>query len=287
MKTKIATLGASFSLLSLLALTGVAWGLPDVETHSRQGWVHADPSKDPAQNPTLDLLKKVEFLQQEVQDLRGKVEEQAYQLGQLKDNQKKLYLDLDKRLQDGSPKTSAASTPASTGITIDSSEMAFPEPKAPENNSQGNGLGPSIPAPSTLGMASQNEALAEEKAYHQAYHLVQNKDYEGAKNAFRSLVKTFPSGKYTPNAHYWLGEIYMAKGDLSLAFDSFDSVYRHYPQHPKAADALLKLGYVEYAKGQWKRSQELLSQVKNQFPGSTSAQLADARLQRMHKEGHL
>lgn len=282
MKTKIDNLGRSCCVLSLLFITGIAFALPAVESHSGSGWINAAPSSDPANNPTLDLLRKVEFLQQEVQELRGKVEEQNYQISQLSNNQKKLYLDLDQRLQNGSSKATAAST----GITIDSTEMTMPAASKPEVSHSVNPVNFPVSSP-TLGTMSQDEALAEEKAYQHAYHLVQNKDYEGAKQAFRSLVKSFPEGKYAPNAHYWLGEIYMAKGDLNLAFESFDSVFKHYPQHPKAADSLLKLGYVEYAKGQWKRSQELLSQVKSQFPGSTSAQLADARLQRMHKEGHL
>jgi tol-pal system protein YbgF len=264
MKIKIANLGKSFCGLSLLFVTGMAFALPEVESHTRSGWVNASPSGDPDENPTLDLLRKVEFLQQEVQELRGKVEEQNYQISQLKDNQKKLHVD---------PAQSPVGVSSeSSGVTIDSSDMPL-HPAGPVNSS-------------TLG-AAHDVGMAEEKAYQQAYHLLQNKNFNDAQLAFKSLIKSFPTGKYIPNAHYWLGEIYMAKGDLSLAYESFDSVYKLYPQHPKAADCLLKLGYVEYAKGQWKRSQELLAQVKNQFPGSTSAQLADARLQRMHKEGHL
>src|SRR4029079_6516540 len=107
--------------------------------------------------------------------------------------------------------------------------------------------------------ASPQEKALEEKAYQNAYHLIQNKDYDKAMISLKSLVKSFPQGKYVPNAQYWLGEIYLSKGDLELAATAFDTVYHQYPQHPKAADSLLKLGYVEYAKGEWKRSQALLA----------------------------
>lgn len=251
MKTKITSLRLSCLALSLLGLTGVAFAVAEVESHAQSGWIQGSPSGMPAENPTLDLLRKVEFLQQEVQELRGKVEEQSYQLNKLKETESK---------------TKENAAPAS-GISVESA--------APM----------SLPIP--VEAVSQDQALAEEKAYQYAYHLIQSKDYNGATLAFKSLIKTFPEGKYIPNAHYWLGEIYMTKGDLQLAYEAFDSVFKQYPEHPKAADSLLKLGYVEYAKGQWKRSQALLQQVKSQFPGSTSAQLAEAKLQSMHKEGNL
>lgn len=236
-------------MLSLLGTTEVAFALAEVETHSHSGWVQGGPSGNPAENATLELMRKVENLQQEIQELRGKLEEQTYQLGQLK--------------KTGQPAPTISDEP------VPASSEAMPL------------------SPMGAVVNSHDMALAEEKAYQQAYHFVQNKDYNGATLAFKSLIKSFPEGKYTPNAHYWLGEIYMTKGDLQLAYDAFDSVFKKYPDHPKAADSLLKLGYVEYAKGQWKRSQALLMQVKSQFPGSTSAQLADAKLQSMHKEGNI
>lgn len=252
MKTKIAVLRGSCLALSL-CITGVAFAVAEVESHSHAGWVQGSSSAgDPAQNQSLDLLQKIEFLQREMQELRGKVEEQSYQLSQLK----KMV----------SP---AAQVPA-------------PPPAQPIEQQQQ----PAAEMPFSSSMPHQDQALAEEKAYQHAYRLIQNKDYQGATLAFKSMIKTFPEGKYLPNGYYWLGEIYMAKGDLQLAYEAFDSVYKKFPDHPKAADSLLKLGYVEYAKGQWKRSQELLMQVKNQFPGSTSAQLAEAKLQLIQKEAN-
>jgi tol-pal system protein YbgF len=250
-------------ILTLPLFSGVVWAMADVETRSQPGGAFQEASDE--QNSGLELLKKMEFLQREVQELRGKVEEQNYQLQQLQDHQKKLYLDLDKRLREGSPSNISQVAPAATGITLD--------------------IGDEVPTAASI--APPGAIEGEEKAYQKAYQLVQNKDYDGALLAFNSVVTQFPQGKYFPNSQYWLGEIYLIKRSLDLASLAFTTVYKNYPAHPKAADSLLKLGYVEYAKGQWKQSQTLLEQVKTQFPGSTSAQLADARIQKMHHEGHL
>ncbi len=265
MKIKIMISRKLSNILAILSLcnAGVVWSLPEVESRTQvtqeQGFVEMTPAESSA---PLDMTQKMELLQQEVQELRGKVEEQNYQLQQMQAQQKKLYLDLEHRMRDGS----SAKASNTTGITIEPDAQVTPDAK-----------------PELL----HDESAAEEKAYQKAYHLVQNKKYDEALLAFKSLIKSFPEGKYAPNAHYWCGEIQLIHEDLELAARSFEIVHQNYPQHPKAADSLLKLGYVEYAKGQWKQSQALFTQVKNQFPGTTSAQLADARLQKMQEEGHL
>ncbi len=257
-------------MLTLLSSVAGAWPAADVESRSNWDNENGMSGNRGAERSALDMMKKMEFLQQEVQELRGKVEEQSYQLQQLQEHQKKLYMDLDRRISAGGPAKSGGVSSAPLSLDDDKSPTAnqsFTQEAASLNVSQ--------------------DIQAEENAYQSAYRLVQSKDYEGALGGFSSLIRSFPTGKYVPNAHYWMGEIYLTKGELDSAFASFDHVYRDYPQHPKAADSLLKLGYVAYAKGQWQRSNELLKQVKSQYPGSTSAQLADLRLDKMRQEGHL
>jgi tol-pal system protein YbgF len=206
-----------------------------------------------------------------VQELRGKVEEQGYQVQQLQDHQKKLYIDLDKRLREGGAvKQLSSATNAGTGAPRDEQVIVTDEPDTP----------------AAVPVTASNEPMeSEEKLYQKAYQLIQSKDYDNGIKAFQTLIANYPQGKYIPNANYWLGEVYLIKGNLQLAQTAFTNVYRNHPQHPKAGDCLLKLGYIEYSKGHFQQAEELLIKVKNQFPGSTSAQLADARLHKMRLEG--
>lgn len=270
MKTKTSCLNwiacIAVAMLALLSSVAGAWPAADVESRANHNWDSENGMQGNrgAERSALDMMKKMEFLQQEVQELRGKVEEQNYQLQQLQEHQKKLYIDLDRRLREGSPTKTSGASPLSLDEDVQAPSQIVAETAT-----------------------SMSDPQAEEKAYQSAYRFVQSKDYESALAGFKSLVSSFPNGKYVPNANYWLGEIYLVKGELDLSFAAFERVYREHPQHPKAADSLLKLGYVEYAKGQWQRANELLKQVKNQYPGSTSAQLADLRLDKMRQEGHL
>ena len=49
----------------------------------------------------VDLSQRVENLQQEVQELRGQLEEQNYALEQLRQSQRDTYLDLERRMAQG------------------------------------------------------------------------------------------------------------------------------------------------------------------------------------------
>ncbi len=228
-------------------------------------------SLDPS-NPMLSVFKKMDTLMQEVQELRGKLEEQNFAIQNLQQSQKALYSDVDKHVNEVDPaKIGALLAP----ILTQEQPNAIPSAISAFDFSDAQAVVP------------QAEQHQEQEMYQQAYQFIQSKDYDSALMGFKSLVKTYPRGQHAPNANYWMGEIYLVQGELDLAAHAFDEVYQEFPQHPKASDALLKLGYVEYAKGQWIRSRNLLTQVKSQFPSSTSARLADTRLQRMHQEGRI
>ena len=50
---------------------------------------------------------------------------------------------------------------------------------------------------------------------------------------------------------------------------------------------MLKMGYSYYELKDWKAAADLLGQVVTRFPDSTTAGLAQKRLDRMKREGHI
>ena len=73
---------------------------------------------------------------------------------------------------------------------------------------------------------------------------------------------------------------------LQSALGEFEKVVTVYPDSSKVADAKLKMGYIRYELKDWDKARELLNQVVQSYPGSTSARLAQERLERMASEGH-
>ena len=203
---------------------------------------------EPAAAQLGELYYRLQVLQQEVQALRGAVEEQAHQLDRLTKQQQEHYIDLDRRLT--ALRTRGA--PPSAAV-------------------RGTGGFPPLTPP-----VSGDLARSERQAYADAYDLLTGKKYRESATAFDRLVADFPNGQYTPNAFYWLGELHLLLEEIEEARQFFAQVVNLYPAHAKAPDALFKLGAVHDRLGDRERSLEYLNRVIEQYPNSSAAGLARA-----------
>ena len=201
-----------------------------------------------------ELFYQLQVLQQEVQELRGTVEEQDHQLKRLARDQQEQYLDLDRRMQAlraNAPRGTVSTTPADSGT--------------------------GAPGP---GAASASVAVSgnERDAYTAAFNLMKERQFEASANAFNQLVVEFPNGAYTANAFYWLGELYLAEGETEKARQSFMQVISLYPDHQKVPDALYKLGVVYHRLGDLPHAKEYLNRTRSEHPQSSAAGLAQTYL---------
>jgi len=213
--------------------------------------VGAQPvQSQPQGGPNLGLLfSQIQQLQQQVMELNGKLEEQAYELRTLKEQSLQRYVDLDKRLSAGAAAGAAGAGEAAVGST---------EP---------------LPAAvATTGTAPVAAQAGEPEAYRAAYALVQSQRFDQAVTAFQQFQRDYPAGKYAPNAYYWLGELYLVvqPPDLESSRQAFTMLLSQYPDNSKAPDALYKLGKVQYMKGNREKAKEYLDEVISRY-GSTNS----------------
>jgi tol-pal system protein YbgF len=199
-----------------------------------------------------NLLYQLQLLQQEVMMLNGKVEEQAHELRRIKSQYQERYVDLDRRISDLGG--SGASAPAAGAAVAGSAAAATTTT-------------PAISASSTTA-----EQLGEGEAYRAAYALVRGQQWDEAITAFNKFLQDYPGGRYTPNALYWLGELYLVTDPQQLepARQSFMMLLSQYPDNSKVPDALYKLGKVHYQKGNPAKGREYLDRVINEY-GSTNS----------------
>lgn len=97
-------------------------------------------------------------------------------------------------------------------------------------------------------------------------------------SAFSQFVLDFPSGEYTGNAYYWLGEVQVVKANYPEALKAFDTLLNGFPQHRKTPDAKYKLGKVYRELGDRAKAKQILQEVINQYPGTSAAKLAESEL---------
>ena len=232
-------------------------------------------------NANAQIFDLVEMLQQEVQQLRGQVEELNYNLGRLKEDQKQRYLDLDRRivsLSTAAPVTKeprVASLPDQTTqpkIVVRQVKVistAVPIASATET---------STTQTQTLAGQAPNDPEAAKIAYKAAYALIRKRQFDASIVALLAFVKNFPQSDLVGNAYYWLGEVYMVQGDASLAVGSFEYVISKFPQHRKIPDALYKAGVAYQNTGNVDKANQLLQRVLAEYPESSAARLALEKL---------
>ena len=267
----------------------------------------------------IDMLTQLQQLQREVQELRGEVEVQGNQLRQMQEQQRSLYLDIDRRLQQAGGMVPGAAVPitpapgaapatppgaaAVPGAAAGAGGMAggmaggpAVTPSAPDATPPGmpattpaTPVGPGAAAGSAAGSTPIPQAATaspdEQAAYEQALNILREGRYADAAAAYRRFLETYPNGRYADNAQYWLAETQYVTRQFPQALEEFGKVVNSYTNSVKAPDALLKIGYIHYELGDWKSARENLQAVKQRFPDSTAARLADERLQRMDREG--
>lgn len=277
-------------LIMLLCICSAANAepLPPVIDNSMYPEGEITPAKPSSTNALYEMMGRLEQLQAEVQQLTGKIEEQANLIGEMKKSQSTMYSDLDGRIQGlekkaESVKSSTAENPPMQEGTVGS------EAKVTE---------PSVAAPSAATEAQQapvqkqdaapasGEASAprlpsvgdEKQQYQQAYEALRNGHNAQAIAEFNTLLSKNPKGEYANNAQYWLGEAYRVNQDVDSARKAFNSVIENYPGSSKVPDALLKLGTIEIEQKNPAKAREYLTRVTADFPSSTAARLAAKKL---------
>jgi tol-pal system protein YbgF len=206
-----------------------------------------------------ELLLQVEQLQGEVRRLQGESEELRHEITHLREQQRELYLDLDRRLQQLSQEKEKLS-PASP--VEDAADMPV-EPSAASAADSG------------------------EESYQAALGLLKEGRYGDAVSAFRQFLQHYPDSHYRPNAQYWQGEALYVLGDFKAAAVVFQALAKEYPASPKVPDAMLKQGLAYYELEQWEQAKIQLQEVVARFPASTVSRLAEEHLEKMKRKGHI
>jgi tol-pal system protein YbgF len=194
-----------------------------------------------------DVYSQIRGLQEEISVLRGLIEEQDYQIKQLKQLQLDNYMDLDRRLGGGAtaPLPSLQEEPAGSSTSLGSA--------------------------SAVALADYS-TLSEAELYKSAFDLLNQKQFDSSVSAFQSYLNLYPKGEFASNSHYWLGKVAMLKKDYTEAKDHFNKVIDIFPSSQKVADAQLDLGKIYFLTGDKQRAQVLLKELA--LGNSEAARLA-------------
>jgi tol-pal system protein YbgF len=230
----------------------------------------------PSSNVVYEVLGRMEQMQQELQMLRGTVEEQAQMIQDLQNRQNNIYADLDQRIQKlQSVALNAAGQNGLTDTSVsDPAQQQVVNYPVPD-------VGSSQTTSESHETASVMTPSDEKERYNTAYQLLMNGHNSKAIEAFNELIQQFPTGEYADNAQYWLGEAYKIINDNQAAKQAFLMVVQNYVNSPKIPDALYKLGLIEYEQKNMAAARDYFVRVKESYSDSGAAHLAGRKLQEM------
>ena len=237
-------------------------------------------SSPPASSANSELFFMIEQLQQEVNALRGLLEEQGHELRMLKQSGKDRYLDLDTRVLDLTKRLSGSSSSVMSNekSAIDPQVSTSDTFKTPVSSSQPISTDKDKPVKviPVAPIKEREPTNAETDDYQKAYAFIKNKQYDESILALFAYTENYPDSPLTANVYYWLGEVYLALSKFEQAKTSFSLVVSAYPNSQKVSDSLYKLAVTLDALGDKTSAKQYLKDVQLRYPGSSAAKLASA-----------
>lgn len=237
---------ALLSSASLYAIPIESRGLSD--TASSRNDVANSPAPI-AGNMNWDLIQKNQQLENQIRELRGKIEEQDHAIDQLNKELTNRYTDLDQRLellnQKLEPESNQPEQAPAENAPVDSS--ATTDQTTTASKATTNSTAPTTAQnPATPANSSNNtsDPVALEKA---AYTIALDAYKKGgAKQAIapmQNFIKNYPNSIYTGNAYFWLAEFQLAidPPNYNEAKKNYEIVAAKFPNSSKAPRALYQL----------------------------------------------
>jgi len=197
-------------------------------------------------------------LRDEVQRLRGAVEEMSVELKTLKSSM-------------------LGGTPSDQGGSLGDLETRM---RNVEGRLKIHASGP-LPVPPKKTQARTSvpaEKPDSEQLYSDAYKVFVEQEYESAKKKFQEFLKLFPDMEYSDNAQFWIAECFYFQDKYEEAILEYEKVIQNYPKGNKVPNALLKQALSFLKLGDKASSRLLLQRVVKDFPGTTPAETARTKL---------
>lgn len=222
-------------------LIGQPSGMGGVSAQDFERFQQSLPDRFASQDTMVQLLARMQQMEQEIQQLRGANEQLQEQLRRVEQDGRDRYIELDRRLRaDG---------------------------------------GPSVAAPPAMAEATGADNQAAVRAYRAARDLMTERRYDEAAAGLEQFIAEFPDSDLQADAWFWLGEVRLLLRDNVQAAVAYQRVLSDFPASDKRADAFFKLGFLAERQGQAAQAREFYQQVLTESSDGSLADLARQRLQ--------
>ncbi|MDM8537601.1 tol-pal system protein YbgF [Desulfobacterales bacterium HSG17] len=215
-----------------------------------------------SQSASLQALS--DRLRNEIQALRGKLEETDYLINQKIKNNETLLKVNNRRLE-----TLEHQLNIDPGKKNDFNKPASVQPS--ESSVKNDNL-------SNNTFSDNNQVYSEDELYFIAKRAFDQQDFDLAQEKFQELIRKYPSAKHADNAQFWIGEIYYRQKSYENAILEYQTVIEKYPKGNKVRASILKQGFSFYNIGDKANAKLILQELIKKFPGTAEANAARKKL---------
>lgn len=221
-----------------------------------------DEKEHDLRNQSAGLQAMFDGFKEELQVLRGKIEETDFLLSRKINTTEVSLAKIESKLQKLEQLLSTSSGSYGT--------------------SSGGGYGgqPSsdMPAQTAVANVPASEGLSEDELYRQAKQSLDQNDFQTAQNGFKRLLEVYPKSRYADNAQFWLGEVYYRQKWYEKAILEYQNIIEKYPNGNKVKAAYLKQGFAFFNLGDKANARLILEELVSKHPGSEEAKIAKDKL---------
>lgn len=251
--------------LTILALAALFSGCASVEPdqfaalqsqvyHNGQKIAQLEKKLETARRPQAEIQADIMSIQQELAELRGRVEENSHRLGQAPQAtmaQKAETEELDRRLT--RLERHLELKPGGAAKAADKPAAKAAPPKAQTAND----------------------------IYNLGHTLRKKGSLDAARKKFEEVVKKYPKSSLADNAQYWIGDILYSQKRYEESILAFNQVVKHYPKSGKVPAALLKQGMAFRALGDKRTAKIVFNRLIKSYPKSSQAKTAKVYLKKL------
>jgi TolA-binding protein len=238
----------------------------------------APPSQGAANDMVAQLLSRVNTLDDQVRDLRGRIDELQNQTQQQNADLSKQLADLKFQMQNGG--AGAAAPPSDA----DAAPSEAPPPEGPMTSPQRGDLG-TLPAQSSqeyrpnqpMPLTAQPPRLSPppvrrtpEIAVHDGYAALAQRDYQVAEGAARDVLNNYRTSPRAYDAQFLLAQALAGEHQYSQAAIAYDDSYNRSRKGIHAAPALVGLASSLASINEKRAACETLVKLHAEFPQSAA-----------------
>ena len=237
------------ALFSIALLSSASLYAVPIESRDLSGANSTTPTASDIKTPisgnlNWDLIQKNQQLENQVRELRGKIDEQGNAIDQLTKELANRYTDLDQRLELLNQKIDPDTAQPQDGQT---DQQNSPQPAPKETSTSDTSISKNAANTNSVQQANNQNASNDPELEKAAYTIALDAYKQGgAKKAIapmQNFIKNNPNGIYTGNAYFWLAEFNLAiePANYVEAKKNYEIVAAKFPDSAKAPRALYQL----------------------------------------------